>query len=55
MLTFAVDANDGLYGGDEKFLSEVDSTASAILNETLSIAKVLGDQNQLKKQVRIYI
>jgi hypothetical protein len=46
-----VDSNNALYGGDEKFITELNSTASTILNDALNMLKILGDEGQLKKQV----
>jgi hypothetical protein len=45
-----VDANDNLYGGDEKFITEVDFTASALLNDLLVSIKGYGDQGQPRNQ-----
>ncbi|CAG7719449.1 unnamed protein product [Allacma fusca] len=48
-----VDANDGLYGGEEKFVNELDATGTSVLNEILNIVKTYGEQNQIKKQAKL--
>jgi hypothetical protein len=48
-----VDANDGLYGGEERFVAELDTTATSVLNEILNIINTLGEQNQVKKQAKL--
>jgi len=45
-----VDANNKLYGGEEKFLAEVDAIATSVFNDILNKIKICGEENQLKKQ-----
>ena len=49
-----VDSNNALYGGDEKFIMELNSIASSVLNDLLDVLKMLGDEMQFKKQVSFH-
>lgn len=41
----SVDSNDALYGGDPKFIAEVNSISSTLLDEILSHLKMLSAPN----------
>lgn len=43
MLTI-VEANDALYGGNEKFVSAIDSARIEVISEIVEILKKLGDE-----------
>ncbi|XP_061404857.1 LOW QUALITY PROTEIN: VPS35 endosomal protein-sorting factor-like [Lethenteron reissneri] len=45
-----VDSNDSLYGSDPKFLGEVDRLCETILGQVLDQLKLLGKQEQYKRQ-----
>ncbi|XP_064600257.1 VPS35 endosomal protein-sorting factor-like [Liolophura sinensis] len=45
-----VDSNDALYGGDPKFIAEVNSISSTLLDEILSHLKMLSAPNLQKRQ-----
>ncbi|XP_015437883.1 PREDICTED: UPF0505 protein C16orf62 homolog [Dufourea novaeangliae] len=48
-----VDANDKLYGSDQKFISEANKICSKIVDEILSHLKYLGSTDQLEKQANL--
>lgn len=45
-----VDSNDALYGGDPKFIAEVNKICSTLIDEILAHLKHLGDKGNFKKQ-----
>ena len=52
IIFFSVDSNNGLYGGADTFIADTNSVASGALNDLLVTLKLLGDEMQVKKQVR---
>lgn len=45
-----VDSNDALYGGDEKFISEINKLCSLVIDKVLIHLKYLGDKGLTKRQ-----
>ena len=41
---FLVDSNDALYGGDPKFIAEINKICSTLIDEILAHLKHLGDR-----------
>ncbi|CAH1397922.1 unnamed protein product [Nezara viridula] len=48
-----VDSNDILYGSDPKFLTEINSMSSILLEEILNNLQTLGEQKDLEEQAAI--
>uniref|UniRef100_A0A8C5QFY2 VPS35 endosomal protein-sorting factor-like n=1 Tax=Leptobrachium leishanense TaxID=445787 RepID=A0A8C5QFY2_9ANUR len=45
-----VDSNDGLYGGDTKFLTEINKLCDTLIGQILEHLKALGKEKTLKRQ-----
>ena len=46
-------SNDELYGSDPKFLTEIDSICSQVVDQILLQLKLLGDANQIRSQCNL--
>ncbi|NWQ80139.1 CP062 protein, partial [Columbina picui] len=49
----AVDSNDALYGGDSKFLAEVNKLCETVIAQILDHLKTLGKEETLKRQSQL--
>ncbi|KAM4765293.1 VPS35 endosomal protein-sorting factor-like isoform 3-T3 [Cyanocitta cristata] len=48
-----VDSNDALYGGDSKFLAEINKLSETVVSQILDHLKTLGKEESLKRQSQL--